>query len=251
MQIGPRCLQHRRAESFLELITMTIVSPARSLRRGNDVLADTKISQVYRALAGREPRRTGSDTWRAPATWRDGDGFNVSLDDARGRWRDFTTGEGGGVLDLVVRVRGGSRRDGLRWVADLVGCPLDYTPLSAADRARWARERRQLERYLQTARHWRRTAIAMTEVLSDALKSQFFNPTAAERPSCFELQNVTRQLARLEWLDGLELVSEYKWWRERSPGMTAALVVVAHQWEQCERAALEEYLGITRTEAAV
>src|SRR5689334_18557606 len=98
---------------------MTIITSARPSARLNEILASIKISQVYRALTGKEPRRSGVNRWRAVAVWRGGDGFNVSLDDGRGLWHDFTTGEGGGILDLVVRVVGGSRQDALRWVADL------------------------------------------------------------------------------------------------------------------------------------
>lgn len=72
-----------------------------------DILSCVRIRDVYHTLTGRQPHRTGRDTWRAVATWRDGDGLNVSGDDARGVWHDFAANEGGGVLDLIVRVRGG------------------------------------------------------------------------------------------------------------------------------------------------
>lgn len=91
---------------------MTTMPQSRPTGRVHEILASIKVSRVYRTLVGKEPRRSGSDTWRAVAVWRGGDGFNVSLDDARGIWHDFTTGEGGGVLDLVVRIRGGSRHSG-------------------------------------------------------------------------------------------------------------------------------------------
>jgi len=215
----------------------------------NEILASIKISQVYRALAGREPRRTGPDTWRAPATWRGGDGFNVSMDDARGLWHDFTTDEGGGLLDLIVRARGGSRQDALRWCADLAGVQIEDKPLSPEDRARWAAERRQLERDLPAARYWQRAAVSIAEELLTTLKVALFDPTLPQ-PEIGEIADVEALLSTLPRLDGPALVSEYKWWRERYPGVTSALVVVAHRREQCERAALEEYLGITRTEAA-
>src|SRR5690348_3829959 len=97
---------------------MTGTDQARPTGRVDKILAGIKISQVYHALAGKEPRRAGSDNWRAVAVWRGGDGFNVSMDDVRGLWHDFTTDEGGGVLDLVVRIRGGTRQDALRWLAE-------------------------------------------------------------------------------------------------------------------------------------
>ena len=35
-----------------------------------------------------------------------------------GTWRDFEAGEGGGVLALVMRERGGSEREALAWLRD-------------------------------------------------------------------------------------------------------------------------------------
>ena len=66
----------------------------------NQVLDRVPISQIYRALGGPKLRGT-----RGPAFWRRGDGLNVSLNDSRSCWRDFKASEGGGVLDLVQRVR--------------------------------------------------------------------------------------------------------------------------------------------------
>ena len=93
-----------------------------------DVLSRVSISEVFTALTGTAPRCYGGDRWRGPATWRNGTGFNVSMDDGHGLWHDFVTGEGGGVLDLVIRIRGGSRADALRWAADLAGVSLDDGP---------------------------------------------------------------------------------------------------------------------------
>jgi hypothetical protein len=78
--------------------------------RAPEILGHVQISDVYQALMGVKPRQTGQDTRLARAIWRGGDGFNVSMDDARGLWHDFTTNEGGGILDLVVRVRLNKRR---------------------------------------------------------------------------------------------------------------------------------------------
>ena len=96
-----------------------------------EILARVKISEVYYALTGKQPRRVGSDAWRGAAVWRGGDGLNVSLNDTLNVWHDFTANEGGGVLDLVVRIRGCSRQDALRWLADFTGILLDkQQPLS-------------------------------------------------------------------------------------------------------------------------
>src|ERR1039458_1865723 len=183
-----------------------------------DVLGWVKISEVYQALGGPELRGM-----RGPAFWRDGDGLNGSMDDSRGIWHDFTTGDGGGVLDLVVKVRGGNRADALRWAADLAGVPLDDKPLSAEGCARWAAERRELERDLPMAGLWLRAAIDLAEELLDVLKAVFFTGPS-DRIDFDGIRDTTRLLSTLQRIDGAALVAEYGWWRERYPGMTAAMV---------------------------
>ena len=102
-----------------------------------DVIAATKISQAYEALTGERPRQAGAGRYRARAVWRDGVGFNVALDDSSGGWYDFVAGEGGGVLDLVQLVRGGTRQEALKFVAGIAGITLDDNPLSLAERERY------------------------------------------------------------------------------------------------------------------
>ncbi len=41
---------------------------------------------------------------------------SLSIDLRKNVWNDFEEGEGGGVLNLVVRERGGNRRDAARWL---------------------------------------------------------------------------------------------------------------------------------------
>jgi len=86
-----------------------------------DVVSAVRISDVYRAACSADPRRAGRDAWRALATWRNGGGFNVALDDSRGVFHDFVTDQGGGVLALVQTARGCSKADALRWLADFAG----------------------------------------------------------------------------------------------------------------------------------
>jgi hypothetical protein len=203
---------------------------------------------VYEALTGKKPRRTGADTWRAPATWRGGDGLSVALDDSRGVWHDFVTDEGGGVIDLVVCVRGGSRQEALRWLADFAGIPLDDQPLSPEDRRRWARERREIEQHLINAQYWRRALVKLTEELLDSLKTALFDPTLPQ-PALNEIYNVERVLARLQHLDGRELVNEYLESTKEQPLITAYLVDLAKKQERVERAALLEFLGVSEPAA--
>jgi len=215
--------------------------PVRKYAR--DILARVKISQVYKSLTGIEPRRTGLDTCRGPAVWRGGDGRNVSMDDSRGIWHDFRDDTGGGVLDLIVQVRGGSRADALRWLADFASIPLDESPLSTEERARWARERAHLEGTLPTAQYWQRAAVSLTEGLLETLKSALWIPSVDTiQPG--EIADVSHLLLSLQRMDGAALVTEYQWWSETYPGMTAAMVSAARSFEHAERRALMRYLAL-------
>jgi hypothetical protein len=213
-----------------------------------DIIASVRISDVYGVLAGNQPRRTGTDTWRAPATWRGGDGFNVSLDDSRGVYHDFVDDSGGGVLDLVQRIRGGTRQDALRWVADFAGIPLNDQPLSPEDRRRWARERQEIEQHLTDAQYWRRAVVKFTDELLDSLKAALFDPTLPQ-PALNEIYNVECVLARLQHLDGRELVNEYLESAKEQPFLCAHMVAWAKTQERIERAALLEFLRVSEPAA--
>lgn len=43
---------------------------------------------------------------RCRAEWRDGQGWNVSINDGKGFWKDFVTGQKGSIIDLAMRVEG-------------------------------------------------------------------------------------------------------------------------------------------------
>ena len=205
----------------------------------DQVLSQVKISSVYEVLTGRQPRRTGADTYRAPATWRDGDGFNVSLDDSRGVWHDFAADEGGGVLDLVVRIRGGSREDALKWCAEFAGVPLDTQPIAAVERADWAGQQRELP----NAQYWRTEAIRTSENLLVLLKAALFDPTLP-RPASEEIYHLEGMLRRLRAIDGADLVAEYKSWCASHPGETARMVRAAKDQERANERALRRYLEV-------
>jgi hypothetical protein len=191
---------------------------------------------------------------RGPAFWRGGDGFNVSLDDGRGVWHDFTTDEGGGVLDLVVRVRGGNRADALRWLADLTGVALSDKPLSAEGRERWIRERRAFERNLPMARYWRRAVLVLAGELLDTLKvglvganSTTTVTTTTLMPEPGELMHLTAMVARLKGIDGTALVDEYKAWVRHHPQFTKGMVRAARNLEATELSMLHRYVGMTES----
>ena len=212
----------------------------------SEILARIRISDVYRALTQTDPRRTSTDSLRGRAVWRNGDGFSVSLNDSRGLWHDFVTHDGGGVLDLIVRVRGGSYQDALRWLAVLVGFPLDDQPLTLEERRRWAQRLRVIGTTLPQARNWRRAAAILCECLLEKLKDQFFSGSFEVLSR--ELSDVTRLLARVRHLDGAELVAEYHLWLQHEAALTIGMVRAAEHLENAESRAVQKYIRIVAAE---
>jgi hypothetical protein len=152
------------------------------------------------------------------------------------------------VLGLVVHVRGDSRADALRWCAGLAGIPLSDEPLSAEDRARWAREQREIARHLPAAQLWRRAALVLGEEVLDSLKTALFDPTLP-RPEIDELRDWTARLARWRKLDGAALVAEYRVWLMHHPQLTTGMVQAARRLEGAEQRAILRYMEATAAEA--
>jgi hypothetical protein len=149
---------------------------------------------------------------------------------------------------LVQRVRGGTRQEALRWTVDLAGIPLADNPLSPAERADWAKGRQEIERDLPDARLWQRASINMSEDLLTTLKAALFDPTLLQ-PATNEIYNIENMLSRLRRLDSTDLVAEYHDWRDRFPGITAALVRAAKDRERTERRVLLAYLRTTNSDS--
>jgi hypothetical protein len=209
-----------------------------------DIIGALKISGVYAALGGLKLRGN-----RGRAFWRDGDGFNVALNDEKGTWYDHRDKRGGGVLDLIVQVRGGSKADALRWLADFAGIGLTHKPVTAAERTAYVRERAALERDLPDARYWRRALVVMIEDDLFLLKAALFD--ASEGPAnTYLIAAYERILARLRHAGDTVLVFEYRAWRAELPRECAALVRWARERERAEVRALLAYLGATDRGAA-
>ncbi len=210
----------------------------------DQILSQVRISEVWCALGGCELHRG-----RGRAFWRGGDNPDaVSVNDSKNAFYDHVDGHGGGVLDLVSLVRGGSRQDALKWLADYLGVPLDDKPLSPEDRARWAAERRELERDLPGARYWRRAAVTLSEESLDWEKSRLFDST--DRPADLDaIRNITAMLGRLKALGDTALVAEYRWWCERHPCMAAAMVRWARQREELDAIAVSRFVGLPMSAA--
>jgi hypothetical protein len=170
------------------------------------------------------------------------------LDDSRGVWHDFVTGEGGGILDLAVLVRGGTRQEALRWVADLIGKPLDGRALPTVDRFSWARRQRLIEAHLPSATIWRRTAVALGEMVLDELKEMLWDRTLPD-DEVADIARWTAMVARWRRLEGSDLVEAYTYWTERQPLWTAALVNAGRLHEKAARRAVCRYIGTAAPEA--
>lgn len=165
----------------------------------SDIIGRARITDVWTSLGG-APLRHG----RGRAWWREGDGWNVSLNDRKGTWFDHARGEGGGIIDLIVSVRGDSRADAMAWLADLVGVTLES--VTPEKRRQWRRERDEL----READLWARSAEALAEML---LETEALDGRAA----LTRVISVTRQY-------GPVLREEYRAWRETTPDLTVAMV---------------------------
>ena len=98
-------------------------------------IEDLDILQVWTA-AGGAPLRGN----RGRAFWRNGDGYNISIDATKGTWYDHASGTGGGMLALVEIATGGDRRAALEWLGQNFGIATggSYSP---AERMEFARRR--------------------------------------------------------------------------------------------------------------
>ncbi|MBI4906593.1 MAG: hypothetical protein HY820_23390 [Acidobacteria bacterium] len=111
-----------------------------------------RILDVWRDLGGGELRGN-----RGRAFWRDGDGYNVSIDPDRQVWYDHARAEGGGFLELAA-VALGSKAAAVQWIAVMYGEALD--PTEAQKVGQELAQRRQIAEY---ARLWRAANIRTTE----------------------------------------------------------------------------------------
>ena len=82
------------------------------------------------------PLRDGNR--RAVATWRGGEGANVSIDEEKGLWLDHVAGDGGSVIDAFMRIEGGTFAEAVRALGERYGVdpakPGSIRPRPAAKR---------------------------------------------------------------------------------------------------------------------
>ena len=92
-----------------------------------------RAPEIAAELLGKPSSRTGQE-WR----WGRKGSLSVVIAGARtGMWFDHEAGTGGGMVDLVARTRGLSRREALDWTADRIGLAGDVERLpQPANRAK-------------------------------------------------------------------------------------------------------------------
>ncbi len=195
-----------------------------------DLLAGVRITDAWVALGGGPLRHR-----RGTAFWRHGDGFNVSLSDQKGCWHDFVTGEGGGVLDLVQKVRDCDRKGALRWLADFAGVPLDSKPLTAAQKRDYARARRGAKPLARAALWWWQ---AWLSELEDR-KRECFHAASVDTE---KLAATASLLYRLQNLSPDAIVQHYLHARAADPHGTRQLVRIGETWERACKAVIEACL---------
>jgi hypothetical protein len=188
------------------------------MNAATEVVECVRISEVWFALGG-GPLRRG----RGRAFWRDGDGFNVSLSNDKDCWHDFASGDGGGVLDLVQRVRGGTRAEALHFVAEVAGLPLDDKPLSPRRRQVYAAYRHQAGSLAQQCAWWVRASIQELE----RIKAQ-----ANENDDFHALSWSSRELYRMQQAVPSALMARFLNAMRDHPKNTASLVEAGREDEQ-------------------
>jgi hypothetical protein len=202
------------------------------------VLDHVRITQVWHALGGAEIRRG-----RGQAFWRRGDGWTVSLSEDQGVWYDHRDGIGGGILDLITKVQGGSRNDALHWLADYYALPLDDKPLSQERRPQYARAKQDAPGLARLAEMWWMERRAeLEEVKADALRCSDFAALGAAAKEHYIIGQ----------LQPAGVIRAYRTAREREPAHTRALVADGERWAQWTHAAIvllvarwhEDLLGI-------
>jgi hypothetical protein len=155
---------------------------------GSELVQSTPITALWTMLGGGEVRRG-----RSRAFWRAGDGWSVALDDAKRAWFDHRAGIGGGVVDLIVRARGGTRSGALRWLADATGQNLDGATQTPSQAGRQDPEIRQNVAYFANA------AAVMAE---DALAAvDCFDPSRATYTSILRELRAAPEAVYHKWLD--------------------------------------------------
>jgi hypothetical protein len=189
------------------------------------LIEQTRINHVWHALGGGELRHGRGQAW-----WRKGDGWSVSLSDDRGAWYDYRDSIGGGILDLIRHVRGGTRGQALRWLADAMGIELDgNTPLSPKQRQCYARARHDAPELARVATLWH----AERRGELDELKRE-----ALERDDMLALMAAAQEHHLLSILAPEGVIRAFFDAKRKWPERTAALIGDGECWAELSKLAV-------------
>ena len=120
-----------------------------------EIVARARICDLWVALGGGELRHG-----RGKGFWRDGDGWNIAINESKGVFYDHAHGEGGGVLDLVQTALGCDRKRALEWLAAHQGVNLDNRrPLTRHERRQYSLRRSRAELAARDFTRWWRDVL--------------------------------------------------------------------------------------------
>jgi hypothetical protein len=111
----------------------------------SEITSKVECTWLYHELGGPEPRYK-----RYLPFWRQGEHYNVSINNEKGCWFDFSRREGGGKLDLIQKVLDCDKRTALRWLANQLHIDISE-PLTPGERHALM-ERRRRDEQLQRLR---------------------------------------------------------------------------------------------------
>jgi len=100
--------------------------PRRTSPSRSTTIQDIKAhlhSSHYEALCAdwlSDGKRQGG-WWLACSPWRDDKNPSLGVSLTTGRWRDFTTGDHGDMIDLSMRIFGGTLADTVKGFAEMLG----------------------------------------------------------------------------------------------------------------------------------
>ena len=121
-------------------------------------------------------------------------------------------------------------------------CPKSLT---AAERAQWARQQRDVEQHLPDALLWRRAALSIAEDMLTGLKASLFDPAEPAFSRVDEIGNLTSLIDHLSGLTDSSLVAEFLESRRENPKLVRCMVAVMKRRDRAERQALLAYLQTT------
>jgi len=106
-----------------------------------ELIVRTSIAELWRYLGGGNLKGQ-----RGQAFWRESSDFNISLNEDQGTYYDFAVSKGGGILDLILTIRGCDRKEAVRVLCNFHGEPL-FIRTSKPPKEWTSKEYLELKRY--------------------------------------------------------------------------------------------------------